>query len=253
MFLKQLGMNRFIKKKIVILSLLLPLALYGLGFDKNYQKISDTKKMKDAFISVMLPKIYQVNYKIAKERHFIEKFFNKKLFLNSSHSRQTIKQLTHLAEKYMIADIYNKQEFLKKINYIPVSLVLAQGALESAWGKSRFVQVANNIFGQWTYGEKGIIPKNRAEGKHHKIRIFQSINDSIEAYMLNLNRNKAYEQFRNERYENTCKKEIYTGYAAADTMQNYSGIGYEYNAILKQMIEKNNFGQFDYKTVQKEF
>lgn len=252
MFLKQLGTDRFIKLKTLILAIFLPFWLEASGFDKTYQKISDTKQMKAAFVSIMLPKIHQANYKIAKERHLVEQFFNKKLFLNSSRSRKTIQRLMQIAEKYRISDIYEKQEYLKRINYVPVSLVLAQAALESAWGKSRFVQVANNVFGQWTYGEKGIVPKNRAEGKHHKIQIFESIDDSIEAYTLNLNRNKAYEQFRNERYKNTCKKQIYTGLDAAGTMQNYSGIGYEYNAILKQMIESNNFGQFDNKTVQKE-
>ncbi len=251
MFLKQLGMAIFNSIKGLMLLALLPLFLNGVGFDANYQKITDIKRKKAAFVSVMLPKIQQANYKIAKDRHFIQKFFNKKLFLNSSRSRKDIDRLYDLAKKYRIKNIYDEKTYLKRINLIPVSLVLAQGALESAWGKSRFTKVANNIFGQWTYSGKGIVPKNRASGKKHKIKIFDSINESIAAYMLNLNRNKAYQEFRDEREKVTQQRHVFTGLEASDTMEKYSGIGKEYNEILKKMITKNKFGQFDNQTVQK--
>ncbi len=245
-------MNRLAKLKFLLIGTTFPLLLHSVGFDSTYQKITDTKRKKAAFISLMLPKIHQVNYKIQKERHFIQKFFNKKLFLNSSRSRKDIKKLNDLAQKYRINDIYDEQRYLKRIDQVPVSLVLAQGALESAWGKSRFVQVANNVFGQWTYSGRGIVPKNRAADKTHKIKTFDTINESIEAYMLNLNRNRAYREFRNEREKHTSKRQLYSGLEAANTMENYSGIGEEYNTILKKMIKKNRFGQFDNRAVQKE-
>ncbi len=245
-------MNRLAKLKFLLIGTTLPLFLHGVGFDAAYQKITDTKRKKIVFISVMLPKIHQANYKIQKERHFIQKFFNKKLFLNSSRSRKDIKKLNDLAQKYRISDIYDEQRYLKRIDQIPVSLVLAQGALESAWGKSRFLKVANNVFGQWTYGDKGVVPKNRDVNKTHKIKVFDTISESIEAYMLNLNRNRAYREFRNERQKHTNNRKLYSGLKAADTMENYSGIGEEYNTILKKMIKKNKFGQFDNRAVQKE-
>jgi hypothetical protein len=37
----------------------------------------------------------------------------------------------------------------------------------------------------------------------------------------------------------------------ADTMEKYLGIGKEYNEILKKMIRKNRFEQFDNQTAQK--
>ncbi len=230
----------------------LPLILNAAGFDATYQKITDVTKKKRAFIALMLPKIHQENYNILKERHFIQRFFNKKLFLNSSRSRHDIQKLNDLARKYKIKDIYDEQRFLKRINQIPVSLVLAQGALESAWGQSRFAREANNIFGQWTYGKKGIVPLRRRENKRHKIKQFDNINDSIAAYMLNLNRNKAYRLFRKIREKRTREGKVFSGLEAADTMQNYSGIGSEYNAILKKMIRKNHFERFDNKVIPRE-
>ena len=46
-------------------------------------------------------------------------------------------------KKYKLGEI---KEFLQKINTIPPSLALAQAAIESGWGKSRFTKEANNIF-----------------------------------------------------------------------------------------------------------
>ncbi|RUM63172.1 MAG: mannosyl-glycoprotein endo-beta-N-acetylglucosamidase [Sulfurimonas sp.] len=245
-----IGPNRAI---LPLLMLSLPLLLYAAGFDAHYQKITDIKKRKRAFIAVMLPKIHQENYHILKERHFIQQFFKKQLFLNSSRSRRDLQKLNTLARKYRIDDLYDEQHFLKRINQIPVSLVLAQGALESAWGQSRFVHKANNVFGQWTYGKEGMVPLKRAENKRHKIQKFPSINDSIAAYMLNLNRNSAYKAFRNLREQHAQEGTLFSGLEAADTMQNYSGIGREYNEILKKVIRKNHFEQFDNKVVPREF
>ncbi len=78
-------------------------------------------------------------------------------------------------------------------------LALVQGAIESGWGKSRFVREANNIFGHWTWGEVGLIPLGREEGKTHKIRIFRTMQSSVDAYILNLNRHYAYKSFRKAR------------------------------------------------------
>ena len=35
----------------------------------------------------------------------------------------------------------------------PTSIVLAQAAIESGWGSSRFYKEANNVFGVWSYSE----------------------------------------------------------------------------------------------------
>ncbi len=245
-------MIRFNRAALPLLILFLPLIINASGSDASYANMTDITKKKRAFIAMMLPKIHQENYKILKERHFVQQFFKQRLFLNSSRSRRDIEQLNALAKKYKIKDLYNERKFLKRINQIPVALVLAQGALESAWGESRFAREANNIFGQWTYEKDGMVPLYRAADKQHKIKRFKSINDSIAAYMLNLNRNKAYRAFRNKREIYTRDKKIFSGLEAADTMQNYSGIGKEYNLILKKVIRKNHFGAFDNRAVQRE-
>jgi Bax protein len=159
-------------------------------------------------------------------------------------------------EYYQIKDIkLMKKEFVKvllpliiaqnKINgkdkAIPPSLVLAQAAVESGWGRSYFVKEANNIFGQWTWKGDGIVPRKRDANKTHKIKIFKSLQGSIEGYMNNLNTHDAYIEFRELRKANTPFK----GTLAATSMINYSGIGQKYILLLQNIIKKEKWEKYD--------
>lgn len=217
-------------------------AFASTGMPAWFYEINDGKKRKSSFVKVMLPLINEGNAKIKVERAFVESFF-KKLVDFKKVTAHDLNTLANLAKKYKIKKLYNKQAYLKRINAIPTSLALAQAAIESAWGNSRFVKIANNIFGQWTYGKNGIVPENRDEGKTHKIRVFKTLQASVDAYMLNLNRNRAYRAFRDKRLGHGIQN--FTGMHASDTMTNYSGIGTEYNALLKKIIKDNNFLAFE--------
>ena len=137
-----------------------------------------------------------------------------------------------------IKDIYNKKEFLKKINTIPEKLVLAQAAVESSWGKSYFAIVANNLFGQWDYSGKGMIPRNRDENATHTIRVFRSPEDSLAVYMRNLNRNPAYKKFRELRYKYWEQNKTFPAEVGASTLLKYSQLREEYVEILKNVIKQ---------------
>lgn len=231
----------------LLLCSVIAISLYAehIGFPKHYYQINNTAIQKEKFVEILLPLIEEENRKIAEDRLFIVQFFNEYYYTWSASSRDKVRHLAKLAKKYKIKSRYQKEEYLKKIDQIPTSMVLAQAAVESAWGKSRFVTTANNIFGQWTYGKHGIVPKNREVGKHHKIRIFNTLEHSIAAYMLNLNRNRAYTQFRKARLQARASGLPFTGEQSSDTMTSYSGIGKRYNAILKRMIASNGWQKFD--------
>ncbi|NOQ67512.1 MAG: hypothetical protein GQ556_09920, partial [Desulfobacterales bacterium] len=44
---------------------------------------------------------------------------------------------------------------LERVDAVPTSIILAQGALESSWGSSRFTREGNSIFGMWTWKTAG--------------------------------------------------------------------------------------------------
>ena len=138
-----------------------------------------------------------------------------------------------------------------KIDVIPPSMSIAQAAVESAWGKSRFTKKANNIFGHWTYNAKnGIVPKRRPSGSKHFIRVFPNIQASLRAYMLNLNRHTAYKSFQNKRYQARVKNKNPMGMELSQTMIKYSGIGKKYLVILKSVIRKNKLQNYDNRFYQ---
>jgi Bax protein len=216
----------------------------SLGFSEKYYNIHNVKKQKSAFISELMPKIEAENHKIEQEFFTISQILEKSYFEMSHEDKM---DLAKISKKYRIKNIYKKDAYRLHVAPIPTSLVLAQAALESAWGKSRFVREANNIFGHWTYKGWGLVPKNRDFGKHHRLKIFKNLQASIAGYMLNLNRNRAYREFQENRIKAIESKGYYTGLEAAKTMIRYSEIGELYVTRLKSVIKGNKLSSYDAK------
>ena len=216
------------------------------GFPASYYKIKNAKEQRQEFFNILKPFVDKSNQKSLHERLFVEEFF-KKAFSSSfrSLSPQDLKLLLKLSSKYRVKKLFDRETYLKRIDKVPVSLALTQGAIESGWGKSRFVREANNIFGHWTWGEKGIIPLGREEGKTHKIRIFSTIQRSVDAYILNLNRNRAYQGFRDLRFKKRLEGKQITGFEAASTMINYSELKEKYVKILQKVMKDYNLLYYD--------
>lgn len=231
--------------KYILILLFFCMTLEAKGFPKSYYEITNPKLRKAKFVEIILPMIQDENRRIMAERKFIINFFSKDFLINFNFrmTEQNISLLTQIAQKYDIEDIYDKEAYLSRIDKIPPSLAIAQGALESAWGSSRFVKLGNNIFGQWTWSQdNGIVPQARAEGKKHMIRNFDTLQESVTSYMLNLNKSSAYTEFRTKR--KIIKN--FNGVDASKTMINYSQLGDTYVDRLILMINNNDLLKLDY-------
>ncbi|MDA7847887.1 glucosaminidase domain-containing protein [Sulfurospirillum sp.] len=225
--------------------------LFGTGFPASYYKLNG-KVQKREFINILKPLIDVSNQKTLKDRVFIENFFNKALSSSfRSLNPDDLKRLLRISKQYRVKNIFDRDTYLKRVDIVPVPLALVQGAIESGWGKSRFVREANNIFGHWTWGEIGIIPLGREEGKNHKIRIFNTLQGSVDAYILNLNRHYAYRDFRKARLEKREEGKALTGYDAAKTMINYSELREKYVDMLHKMMEEHRLLYYDVAETQK--
>jgi Bax protein len=141
-----------------------------------------------------------------------------------------------LAQKYRtnVATI-----MVKRVDLVPLSMIMAQGALESSWATSRFAKEGNNLFGIWTWGETGMAPANRDEGMDHKVAKYESILDSVRAYVLTLNRLPAYSRFRE------IRKQTMNSLKLADGLLEYSERGDVYVWEVKNIIQYNNLRQYD--------
>lgn len=165
---------------------------------------------------------------------------------NSSIDEKDEKWILKLAQLYKVkADdrAVTKpmlDELWKKVDIIPVSLALAQAAEESGWGTSRFASTGNAIYGQWTWGKDAIIPeKQRKDMGNYGIASFGTLQESVSAYMYNLNTHNAYAGLRKKRAELRTKNQKISGLVLAETLINYSERKEEYVKGLKAMINTN--------------
>ena len=79
---------------------------------------------------------------------------------------------------------------------VNLELLLAQAALESGWGNSRFARVGKNLFGIRTYDlqEPHMLPSNNP--KKWGVKVYQHECDSVLNYMQVLNNGGAYKKYR---------------------------------------------------------
>jgi len=130
-------------------------------------------------------------------------------------------------------------ELSRRVDLVPLSMVMAQAAIESSWGTSRFAREGNNLFGIWTWGEKGMVPEGRDDGKNHKVAAYDSILDSVKAYILTLNRLPAYNKFRQIRHRTMNPLQL------AEGLLYYSQRREQYVWQVKDLIQHNKLNQYD--------
>jgi Bax protein len=224
-----------------------PFILEGIPSDLD-DSVSTTDK-KTAFFMGLLPMILLANQEIAREREEILQILARYRVMETRPGDQN--RLEEIMSRYglrgnPLTDHRSRSRLLRRVDTIPPSLVLAQAANESAWGTSRFAQLGNNLFGEWTYKTgAGIVPEGRPAGETYEVRKFSSIYASIRSYMNNLNRNGAYIKLRHIRENLRKTNQPVTGIALAHGLQNYSERGEEYISEIQAMIRHNKLSRIN--------
>ena len=129
------------------------------------------------------------------------------------------------------------EQLERRVDTLPVPLVLVQAAKESGWGTSRFAREANNLFGQWCFRAGcGIVPARRAAGAKHEVRDFDSVDDSVAAYLHNINTGKVYRRLREIRQDLREAGKKLDGSLLADGLLFYSQRREDYINEVKRML-----------------
>ncbi len=169
----------------------------------DFSVIKDIPLRKQAFFDYLRPIVQKRNVIIKEQRDFLRSTLRT---LEEGHQLANAAQfrVQKMAKEYQFSFTrINKKtikDLLKRVDAVPVSLVLVQAANESGWGSSRFAREGLNFFGQWCFTKGcGLIPGSRTEGLNHEVSVFDSVEDSIASYMRNLNSNGAYSLFRSIR------------------------------------------------------
>jgi len=115
--------------------------------DKDFDYLDSNKK---EFVKTVLPIIINENQNILMIRSFVSELKGK-LETSRTLNNKEIRKLNEIAKKYNIKH-HNKHkldlvdEILSNVDIIPNSIALAQAAIESGWGKSRFAKEYNALF-----------------------------------------------------------------------------------------------------------
>ncbi len=219
-----------------------PRYLHG-TLPKNLSK-TDPKRRKATFLRIVLPIIAQSNEVITKDRaHML--VLLAKLENGSELSALDRIWLHRLSRRYRTTP--NAHATLRyRVDTVPASLAIAQAALETGWGRSRFANSGNALYGEWTFGTaRGIVPSDRPENADHKIRSFDNLLHSVSGYMNNLNSHRAYRRFRSIRANARASGETADSRKLAKTLRAYGKGDPKYTTKLSALISANRLREFD--------
>ena len=198
------------------------------------------KERKKEFITLLLPLIIQANDIISDRRTKLQEAIRE----------GDDGKIAQFAKLYGLSNFEGdstalENELLLRIAPIPTSLALAQAAVESGWGQSRFAKEGNALFGQWAWrADQGIKPLD-ASNSRAVIRSFATIYDSVFAYMHNLNTHYAYQDLRTVRAQELEQSDRVSGIKLARYLTAYAELGEKYVYVLQSMILQNRFDIYE--------
>ena len=210
----------------------------------DFMDIQPIIERKRLFINTLIPIIYSENLQILNDRKKILDWWRESD--GENFSRDFWPQwLFELSEKYGSSDS-NLGNLLMRVDIIPISLALAQSAIESGWGTSRYSREGNAVFGQYTFDEsKGLKPKDRNENDEFFIKKFPNLSESVRSYLKNINTHLAYADFREERKNLRMSGENLSGYKLVNFLKDYSERRESYVKDVKEIMSSNNFQKYD--------
>ncbi len=179
---------------------------------------------KVAFFQSILPDVVAAMSDIEKERRELIELLSPRERTQTDQGR-----IRAFMEKY---EASSTEELLIKVNTVPIDLVLVQSAIESGWGESPAAANCNNFLGLHAYDGLSV-----CNTPSRKLAAFTNRKESFKSYLLSLNRNEKYKEFRQKRAELLSGRRPFTGTDLAPYLLNYSVRGEGYTQELSQMIE----------------
>jgi Bax protein len=199
---------------------------------------------KQLFVRLMLPLVLKANERVLAERERIRDLRGRLDQLSGPERTW----LMETAAKYRITaetpQAIDFAQLLTRADVVPPSLAITQSILESGWGTSRFARQGNALFGQrtWSAAIPGMDPQ---KAKGFKVRAFDSLLQSVEAYVYNLNTTGAYANLRQQRAQMRAQDRRIDGYQLAGTLTKYSEEGQMYVGKLRGLMQHNGLRAFD--------
>ncbi len=188
---------------------------------------------KQKFFDMMLPAILVAKTNLDLTRGEVEMLSKK-----GKLSRPEKRSLHQLMKKFKTNNIHI---LIKRLHTFPVSIVLAQAAIESGWGSSRFFLQANNPFGIWSFSPKHsrIVAASTRNGTKVYLRKFEDLSKAIDTYYVMLATGKPFAAFRKARMKTSNPDTL------IQSLKMYSERRGSYIADLEQLIRTSHLKRYD--------
>lgn len=222
-------------------------ALVLQSLPEDLGQLHSVSERKSLFLRSLLPIVLLENQRLREQRAVFQLIINEGMPEEGTQAHRWLQKIAR--ELKVRGDLGNaeiQQKMLSRLDEIPLALALAQAAIESGWGTSRFAREGNSLFGQWTYNVKsGLEPSERDEDANHLVKAFPDLQASVRAYMTNLNTSRAYREFRDTRADMRAKGQDLSAIELAHHLRRYSQRGMDYVEELQKMIKSRTLALLD--------
>jgi Bax protein len=134
---------------------------------------------------------------------------------------------------------------LKRVDIIPVKLVMAQAIIESGWGSSKFAQEGNNYFGIRCYTPGcGVTPEGLDSADFY-VKTYPDTKSGIVNYLWVLNTGNAFRGLRTARQEMRAEGLALDPVVLADKLSAYSTKRGEYIDMVNEIMRDYLPGNLD--------
>jgi Bax protein len=192
---------------------------------------------KKTFIDMVLPAFMIAKHRMMRKKALAKQIRNK-IVGGKKVSTQDSTFFVNLFKKFKADDW---PELQRKLTPHPVSIAIAQAAIESGWGTSRFFTKANNFTGIWSYNdqEQRLAAKLARNGRQVHVRSYNDLIQAAEDYFTTLGRVPAYRSFRKSRMREDDPFQL------VSRLTPYSENGRQYTQQVKTIMRYNRLTRYD--------
>ncbi len=192
---------------------------------------------KELFILQILPAIVITREQLLDELHHVV-FIESRMISKKSISNADSIFLNTIMQKYNADSL---GELKKRIYPHPISLALAQAALESGWGTSNIFRNGKNVFGVMSFSTddaRSLIQYTEGDDERY-LRTYDSIKESVEHYFLLIATVSSYKKIRQKRWEGGASPNL------VKYLSRYHDSTDQYAEMAQSIIASNNLERYD--------
>lgn len=192
---------------------------------------------KNKFVCILLPIAIRMEEQVFRQR--LEILRLKKKETTTPLTAEDKSWLAKTKESYLLKKDATYQELLARVDIIPLPLLLTQAILESGWGRSAATKDLKNLFGLHR-GDASQRCKTGYDVRNACVREFDTIGESVSAYIRLLNTGKHYVKFRETRAEMRKQGQAMDSMKLLKSMPGYNENPMQYEDKINEIMNRSN-------------